>query len=190
MSLISAIKAEDWALTEALLAARPEDAALSADDWLPLHHAMCNQPPLALVSALLAAHPDAASTPNHTRFFALHLAAANNASLDIVQALLEAYPAAASKEDAYGVLPVEWAMESSPPAAVDVVAVLLAAAAPSDALLGDRLRLVDVACSPGPAAILAALQTAARGRRWHALIAWYRSRVRRSDLGATKSLAM
>ena len=161
----------------ARLATHPAEAHI-ADQYgcLPLHDACAYQAPLAVVQALLHAHPAAASMPNMYGF-PLHYAAYDQAPLDVIQLLLRAYPKAAYTADIYGRLPQHHAtLSPSYPGSVGVVAALLAVH-PEAALMHDTWgELPNLARYPA-AAIAAALRAQGAARRRLAMLAWVAARM-------------
>ena len=75
--------------------------------YTPLHLAACHSSKVAVVQALLAAYPEAATARNG--YTPLHMAASNRSSVAVVQALLAAYPEAAKATDTAGRTPAELA---------------------------------------------------------------------------------
>ena len=176
--LIKSIRARNWVRTMARLATHPAEAVLAGAPheygMRPLHYACWNQAPLAVVQALLYAHPGAALTPTGGGLLPLHYAAYHQAPLDVVQLLLRAYPEAVCIASNSGWLPLHWATLSTPHASVGVppVVAALLAAHPEAALEHDNDGdLPDLARYPA-AAIAAALRAQAAARRRLAMIGW------------------
>ena len=116
-------------------------AARARGGWgeaTPLHEAAWNSSSVAVVQALLAEYPEAASATNKNGYTPLHCAVRRQRSLAVVQALLAANPEAAMARDRGGWLPLHYAARyrSSVVTSMGVARALLAAN-PEAALVTD-----------------------------------------------------
>jgi len=95
------------------------------DGKLPLHLALENKATFEVISALLAAYPEAVKEKDKYGRFPLHSAAENKATFEVISALLTAYPEAAKEKDDDGKLPLHHAVVSE--AMFEVISALLTA---------------------------------------------------------------
>ena len=144
--------------------------------WLPLHYACAHYAPLAVVQALLHAHPAAASTPTVEGDLPLQVAAEYRAPLEVVQLLLHTYPEGASTAANDGCLPLHSATLFDSSASVEVVAALLAEHPEAALAYANDGRLPDLTRYPA-AAIAAALRAQVADRRRPAMFAWRAARM-------------
>ena len=92
--LIDTIKCHDWPAVLARLATLVGEAAIANEfGAFPLYEAAGCGAPLAVMQALLHAHPAAVSTPNAFGRLPLHWAAyRGERAADVVELLLRAFP--------------------------------------------------------------------------------------------------
>mmetsp|Transcript_12709 Transcript_12709/g.14345 ORF Transcript_12709/g.14345 Transcript_12709/m.14345 type:complete len:444 (+) Transcript_12709:94-1425(+) len=80
--------------------------------FLPIHSACARKPPIALISALLKAYPDAAAQQDDNGMYPLHYACSNRASAEVIRMLMKYCPDANfQRVEVSGALPIHLAAQ-------------------------------------------------------------------------------
>jgi hypothetical protein len=94
--------------------------------FLPIHSACARQPPVNVITALIAAYPEGARRVDDQGMYALHYAAGNQASRGVMRSLLMAFPDAAKLKDPRGMLPIHY-LACWGPSSISVVDMVMVA---------------------------------------------------------------